>query len=187
MKKVIFMDTETTGLDTDKCSPIQISVIIEEDGKIIDKWSSFVRPFIGASISMEALNIHGFSVAEINKFPDTQTVYMELVQFLNKHIGSKEKAILGGYNVGFDRDMLRTFFKKHNNHKFDNYFDWRHLDVLHIITPLQCLNILPELKNNKLETWCNHYGIDLSAHDSASDIEATRELFYKIGRTIKGD
>ena len=41
------------------------------------------------------------------------------------------------------------------------------------------------LENYRLETSAKHYGIDINAHDSMSDIEATRELILEIIKEIK--
>ena len=54
------------------------------------------------------------------------------------------------------------------------------LDPLYSIRLLQIDEVLPVLENNKLETWCKHFGIELKAHDSLEDIEATKKLIGKL-------
>ena len=59
------------------------------------------------------------------------------------------------------------------------------LDPLYSIRLLQIAEILPVLENNKLETWCKHFGIELKAHDSLEDIEATKKLIGKLISLIR--
>ena len=59
------------------------------------------------------------------------------------------------------------------------------LDPLYSIRLLQIAEVLPVLENNKLETWCKHFGIELKAHDSLEDIEATKKLIGKLISLIR--
>ncbi|MGL6101081.1 MAG: 3'-5' exonuclease [Fusobacteriaceae bacterium] len=177
--KIIYLDTETTGLG-DNAAIVQLSGIVEIDGEAVEVFNLFGRPHEGADISEEALNIQGRKLEEVEACPfSSNELHFNFLEILDKYINRYDKSdkfIVAGYNVEFDVNKLRELFQR-NNHKYlFSYIDHRKLDPLHWVLPLQLLGKIPQLENNKLETWCRHFNIDLKAHDSLEDIKATREL-----------
>ena len=61
------------------------------------------------------------------------------------------------------------------------------LDPLYSVRLLQVAGMLPVLENNKLETWCKYFNIELKAHDSLQDITATKKLIEKLIELIKNN
>ena len=80
---------------------------------------------------------------------------------------------------------MKAFFQRHGNNFLFSYLDSSMLDPLYSIRLLQIAEVLPVLENNKLETWCKHFGIELKAHDSLEDIEATKKLIGKLISLIR--
>ncbi|WP_426710833.1 exonuclease domain-containing protein [Cetobacterium sp. SF1] len=180
--KILWIDTETTGL-TNNSSPIQISGVIEVDGSIKEEFNIFLKPFDGADIQDEALQIHGLSLEEINNFQDNILGYKELLKIFDKYIDKydrNDKFIVAGYNVDFDLKQIRKLAEVHGDKYINSYLSYSKIDPLQMIVPFQAIKKLPILENNKLETWCKYFEIPLKAHDSLEDIKATRTLFYKI-------
>ena len=190
MNKIIFIDTETGGVNAEKSALIQLSGIIEVDGTEKEKFNFYIKPFENSEVNEKALEVQGRTLEELKteKYIEEKEVYKQFVNLLDKYVDKydrTDKFIVAGYNVRFDVDMLKAFFQRHGNNFLFSYLDSSMLDPLYSIRLLQVAGILPVLENNKLETWCKHFGIELKAHDSLEDIEATKKLIGKLIELIK--
>ena len=190
MNKIIFIDTETGGVNPEKTALIQLSGIIRIDKKDVEKFNFFIKPFENSEVNEKALEVQGRTLEELktDKYVEEKEVYKQFVNLLDKYIDKydrTDKFIVAGYNVRFDVDILKAFFQRHGNNFLFSYLDSSMLDPLYSIRLLQIAEVLPVLENNKLETWCKHFGIELKAHDSLEDIEATKKLIGKLISLIR--
>lgn len=190
MNKIIFIDTETGGVNPEKAALIQLSGIIRIDKKDVEKFNFFIKPFENSEVNEKALEVQGRTLEELktDKYVEEKEVYKQFINLLDKYIDKYDKSdkfIVAGYNVRFDVDILKAFFQRHGNNFLFSYLDSSMLDPLYSIRLLQIAEILPVLENNKLETWCKHFGIELKAHDSLEDIEATKKLIGKLISLIR--
>lgn len=180
--KVLYFDTETTGLDKDKNGLIQISGIIEIDGVVTDSFNFKIAPFEKDIIEPDALKVNKTTIEEILTYPKPNIVYSQLLQLFDKYIdkyNKDDKFFPAGYNIKFDLEFLSSFFKKNNNLYFGSYCNWHGIDGLSLVHYMEYLGGL-KLKNYKLGTLCEYFDIQLNAHDANEDITATRELILKI-------
>lgn len=178
--KALYFDVETTGLSPQQNDIIQISGIIEKDGIEVDRFNLRAKPINTEKISAQALRVTGLTAAEVMQYPDANKTYNELTAIFGKHVNKfnkGDKLIPIGYNVGFDMSFLREFFMKQRDSYFGSFVSHQSLDVLSIARfwAYKSGTVLP---NFKLTTLCEHFGIELDAHDAMNDIVATRELFY---------
>ena len=185
MNKIIFIDTETGGVNPEKSALIQLSGIIRIDKKDVEKFNFYIKPFENSEVNEKALEVQGRTLEELktDKYVEEKEVYKQFVNLLDKYIDKydrTDKFVVAGYNVRFDVDILKAFFQRHGNNFLFSYLDSSMLDPLYSIRLLQIAEVLPVLENNKLETWCKHFGIELKAHDSLEDIEATKKLIGKL-------
>lgn len=190
MNKIIFIDTETGGVNPEKAALIQLSGIIRIDKKDVEKFNFYIKPFENSEVTEKALEVQGRTLEELktDKYVEEKEVYKQFINILDKYIDKydrTDKFIVAGYNVRFDVDILKAFFQRHRNNFLFSYLDSSMLDPLYSIRLLQIAEILPVLENNKLETWCKHFGIELKAHDSLEDIEATKKLIGKLISLIR--
>ena len=190
MNKIIFIDTETGGVNPEKSALIQLSGIIRIDKKDIEKFNFYIKPFENSEVNEKALEVQGRTLEELktDKYVEEKEVYKQFINLLDKYIDKydrTDKFVVAGYNVRFDVDILKAFFQRHGNNFLFSYLDSSMLDPLYSIRLLQIAGILPVLENNKLETWCKHFGIELKAHDSLEDIEATKKLIGKLSSLIR--
>lgn len=190
MNKIIFIDTETGGVNPEKAALIQLSGIIRIDKKDVEKFNFFIKPFENSEVNEKALEVQGRTLEELktDKYVEEKEVYKQFIKLLDKYIDKydrTDKFIVAGYNVRFDVDILKAFFQRHVNNFLFSYLDSSMLDPLYSIRLLQIAGILPVLENNKLETWCKHFEIELKAHDSLEDIEATKKLIGKLISLIR--
>ena len=190
MNKIIFIDTETGGVNTEKSALIQLSGIIEVDGTEKEKFNFYIKPFENSEVNEKALEVQGRTLEELGteKYIDESIIYKKFLEILDKYIDKydkDDKFIVAGYNVKFDIDILKALFERNNNKFLFSYFNSSMLDPLYSVRLLQVAGMLPVLENNKLETWCKYFNIELKAHDSLQDITATKKLIEKLIELIK--
>ena len=190
MNKIIFIDTETGGVNAEKSALIQLSGIIEVDGTEKEKFNFYIKPFENSEVNEKALEVQGRTLEELrtDKYIDESIIYKKFLEILDKYIDKydkNDKFIVAGYNVKFDIDILKALFERNNNKFLFSYFNSSMLDPLYSVRLLQIAGILPVLENNKLETWCKYFNIELKAHDSLQDITATKKLIEKLVKLIK--
>lgn len=190
MNKIIFIDTETGGVNAEKSALIQLSGIIEIDGTEKEKFNFYIKPFENSEVNEKALEVQRRTLEELGteKYIDESIIYKKFLEILDKYIDKydkNDKFIVAGYNVKFDIDILKALFERNNNKFLFSYFNSSMLDPLYSVRLLQVAGILPVLENNKLETWCKYFNIELKAHDSLQDITATKKLIEKLIELIK--
>lgn len=188
--KILFIDTETGGVNPQKSALIQLSGIVRIDKKDVEEFNFFIKPFPASEVDKKALEVQGRTMAELEteKYRSEEESYFYFKKILDKYINKydrEDKFIVAGYNVKFDIEMLQAFFKRQNDNYLFSYIGSTTIDPLPCIGMLQLCGLLPTLENNKLETWCNYFGIDFQAHDSLEDIKATQKLIFKIANLIR--
>jgi DNA polymerase III epsilon subunit-like protein len=192
-KRILWIDTETTGLNPQRNSIIQIAALIEnEDGEIISEFKSYVRPLVGREIDQQALDANGLTREEIMEYPHFLEVFRDWIEWLNTHgyKGVKElRYIPAGYCVSFDLDMLFEWYKSITGNTFA-YWDHLCFEAIDPRVILHGLKIagLIDAPDCKLTTMCKLFDIPLKiAHDAMNDIRATRELAHRVWRRINSE
>lgn len=188
--KRFFLDFETTGVNTKECAIHQASGIIEIDGKVVETFDFNVKPFEGAIIDEQALIVGHVSLEQIQNYELTDAgLYQKISAILNKYcfkFDKKDKFFLIGYNVNFDKEFLSELFLR-NGDKFLFGNIWGNsIDVMNSASEY-LENERPEMENFKLMTVVNYFNLPVDTdrlHNSAYDIEITRDLFYKL-REVK--
>ena len=185
MIKRCFIDLETTGLDM-SCAVIQISGIIDINGKEVDKFDFKVAPFSTDRIDDAALIINRISVDDLNKFEDPLSVFDKLYCKLKEYCypyDKKDKYFFIGYNSRFDYDRLRNWYtEKCKKDYFGSWFWFPPVDIMTIAADL-LVHKRSEMENFKLETVLKTFNIETDEsklHDGMYDIEQTRKLYYRI-------
>lgn len=181
--KLLYFDTETTGLDVLRHNIVEIAMIVEIDKEVVYQTSINMQPITWDNISSEALEVTGLTIEKLKTFQTPQAGYQQILTVLDKYIdkyNTADKFHLAGYNVNFDLDMLQSLFKAMGNNYLGSYITWRCLDPYHHV---QEMIIRGEINpvNAKLETIANLYQIPIEAHNALSDALAARELIYKMG------
>ena len=185
--KVLWFDTETTGLNAVVNDVIQLSGVIEVDGENKESFDIRCQPHNYENISQEALDVHGISIEELKGYQSPKKAHAEFLDILGKYVSKfdrDDKFWPGGYNVKFDLDFVAEWFKKCGDRYFGSWQNWRALDPLPMVNLLAYSGKLPPLPNHKLETICGHFKIEIKAHDALSDVEATVKLFHIIRKEL---
>ena len=187
MKKVLWLDVETTGLDCRKHGLREVGFIIEIDGAEVDKGVFRINPFTYTTRDVEiddyALEISKVSIEDLESYDSSSYCFKELMKKLVKYVNVNDKNdcfVIAGYNTAFDIGFIKEWFKEMG--LLDSYkdlFHYKSLDVFSIVFALRHIG-LNSAENDKLETICNYFGIEIDAHNALSDIEATKKLYELI-------
>jgi DNA polymerase-3 subunit epsilon len=189
--KELWIDTETTGL-TEKHGIIQLAGAIFIDGEEKERFNFYIKPFKGTDlISEDALKVTGTTREMLETYEEPKIVYDKLIAIFSKYINKFDKKDLfyiGGFNIEFDINMLNSWFKKNNDNYLFSYIRYK-LCAFNLACVIRKVGILglENLDNMKLETICNHLGIEIDAHDALSDVLASKKLYELLeSKIIKG-
>jgi DNA polymerase III epsilon subunit-like protein len=154
--------------------------MIIQDGACVEQFYYRCAPDPGyiKHISPEALKVNGHTLEEIRTWPDRFMAFRTLIELLDKHCNkydNKDKFVLAGHNVPFDKAMLEAMAKRQQFDYLFSYIDYHTLDTAALAMLCRLVGIsMPE--SNKLENLCNFFKIPLKAHNAWEDIVATRAL-----------
>ncbi len=158
----VVFDIETTGLEADKDSIIEIGACKIQDGKIIELFSTFVNP--ERHIPSEITDLTGI---DDNMVKDAPTINYVLPDFYKFCYGSTMVA----HNIAFDISFIHNAGKKYS-YNFDNPT---------MDTMIMSREKLKGLKNYKLGTVVEKLGVILdNAHRAINDATATAKVFIKL-------
>lgn len=189
---VFWFDLETTGTNPQKNDVVELAYQIEanhgtSDKKVIEEGCFQMAPFNPENVSQGALDATGFTLVQVKAFEDPRMVHTQLCLAMDPHCNRynrNDKMVLAGYNVSFDDAFFREFFKKAGDKFYGSWFLPCRIDVMSEVAKWQAISGVM-LPNFKLGTVCHHFGIDIEAHKAASDINATRELYYRLQKEMR--
>ena len=186
--KFVFIDTETTGLDPQRHGIIQFAgmILFEENGFYVNKESFDFRlkTFSVDEVDDKALEVNGTSREEIATFRHPQDIYVEFSKILCKYCNKfdkEDKMFFVGYNARFAYDFMRRWFEKCGDNYFGSFFFYPPIDVMNLAI-VKLMPIRKSLPNFKLQTVTEHFNIvpEGNLHDAFTDIDITRQLFFKL-------
>lgn len=159
----VVFDIETTGLSKEKEMITEIGAVKVADGKIIDRFSTFVNP--QRPISAEITKLTGITDDMVKDAPTIENVLLEFLKFC-------EDTVLVAHNASFDTGFIRIAAERAGLGELHHTV----VDTLELARAL-----LPELNKHKLDIVCEHLGVTLNGHHRAvNDAEATAEVFIKF-------
>lgn len=159
----VVFDIETTGLSKETESITEIGAVKVVDGKIIDRFSTFVNP--ERPIPAEITKLTGITNEMVADAPVITEILPKFLEFC-------QDAVLVAHNANFDTGFIRLNAERKCGIEVKNTV----LDTLELSRAL-----LPELKKHKLDIVCEQLGVSLEGHHRAvNDAEATAEVFLKF-------
>ena len=158
----VVFDIETTGFSPDVNHIIEIGAVKVENGKIVDRFSSFVNPLVPIPYRIEELtHINDKMVM------DAPTIEVVLPQFIEFCKG----AVMVAHNADFDVSFIMKKAEKLGIEFAPTYVD----------TVAMARYLLPSLNRFKLDTVAKAVGVNLNNHHRAVDDAAcTAEIFVKF-------
>lgn len=186
--KILWIDTETTGLDPTLHDPWQIAGFLEVGGVEVAEWSSKMSPVNSDHVDEQALKITGIARDDLLALPcpvRTKTSFEIWLTPWCQKFNRDDKIVLAGYNARFDYDMLRAWWEKTGDKYFGSYFFWPVLDVSSLCALWLSRGHRTPSGKATLGAFCEAFGIALKAHDAMHDIRATRTLYNKLMEALR--
>lgn len=182
--KIMWLDTETTGLNREKCDIIQIAGIVVIDGEEKERFNLWCQPINWENIEPASFEKTGMTLEKLKELPLPQQTYLKFKEILDKYIdryNKEDKFFLAGHNTQFDLDFLKLFFEKMGDKYFGSYFYYKIIDLMALSTILHTANLI-NLSSWKLEDIAKYLCIeyDNNLHNAETDIDLTRKCFCKL-------
>lgn len=155
---LVALDLETTGLDIEQDSIIEIGAVRLRDGKIDEEFGVLVNP--GFVIPAETTHITGIHQDDLRHAPLLTDVLPQVSDFVGN-------APVIAHNVAFDMGFMRRFGILKQNLP---------LDTVELASIL-----LPRVPRYGLSSLAEHFDIDLeNAHRALDDARATAFLYWHL-------
>ncbi len=161
------LDLETTGFSPETEKITEIGVMKVEDGKVIDRFSTFVNP--QKSIPMRVVEVTKITDDMVRDAETIDKVFPKLLQFI-------EGSVLVAHNAEFDIGFL-----KHNAKVLGHDFDFTYIDTLGLAQ-----DVFPDYKSYKLGRIAKNLGIKVEvAHRALDDVDTTVKVFNIMLEILK--
>ncbi len=172
MKKhnLVFIDTETTGLDVIIHEIIEIGgVITTPDLEVIEAFEIKIKPERIENANPTALKINHYN----EKDWEGAITLREAIKILAEKV---KDCIMVGQNVAFDSGFIEHAFSRMS---IDNTMHYHKLDTISIAWAK--MHKQPDLEHFSLREMCLRFGIEnAKPHSALSDARATYELYKKL-------
>lgn len=159
------IDIETSGLSTRRHRILQLAVVIVEDGRIVDEWSSLVR-LRWRFQRVGPRRVHGIDRAALRGAPRQREVLCELGRRI-------DGAVVTAHNIGFDWPFIvraagRARVALPTGPRLCTLRLSRELDP-------------DRLWSHRLVDVCERYGVaNDRPHDALHDARATAEILVQL-------
>lgn len=163
----VVFDLETTGFGPVKDRIIEIGAVKIADGKITDRFSTFINPDIPIPFKIEQLT--GINDSMVMDAPMIEEILPQFLDFC-------EGSVLVGHNAQFDVGFVNQKAKM-----LGLKTDFTVVDTVGMARAL-----MPDLSKYKLNIVAKALGISLENHHRAvDDAKATADIFLKLSKQLK--
>ena len=187
--KLIYLDTETTGVDCTRHAIIQIAgIVVAADGSEAE-FNLEMQPFEGAAVERQALWKNKYSLEELSKFQTSATAFEKFDAIISAAVDrydKQDKLYVVGYNSVFDVGFIREWYKRNGSEFYGSFFHNPPLDVMQLaawamvgkrftLQDFRLVTVYEAVIGKPLE----------EAHDALVDIKATRELANELFKKMR--
>ena len=182
--KILWLDVETTGLDSKKNGIIQIAAIYTRDldGPVISTFEGTCSAK-GFDIEKEALEVNGIDKKDLKKRRPPIDLLDDFVKWMQNFIDPydrNDKFFVAGYNARFDVGFVNNWAKNLGFNYVMSYFGKHPFDMMLAIRWMELEHRIGPFDSLKLTEVAKAFNVKLDGHDAMEDIKATRELFFKL-------
>ncbi|MCK5683285.1 hypothetical protein KAJ27_04160, partial [bacterium] len=162
------VDIEATGSKPEKNSIIEIAAVKFQNGKIIDNYSSFVRPL--ERIPFYVKKLTGITQSMTDGAPELDEILPQFVDFV-------QNTVIVGHDVDFDYSFISYKLKE---------IGLRGLDAPAICTLMLSWQLYPELKKRNLTFLSEYFNIPIeNKHRALDDSLITADLLIRYIKLLK--
>ena len=169
--KIIFFDTETTGLNFRHCKIIELAMLTVENGQIVDEYDEFID--VGKSLDSKIIKLTGITDEMISNYG----VYEDIVaEDLKERL--TPGTLMVAHNCQFDLMFVYNLLKRHYPDEAD--------DIVANVDWLDTVSVLKDRKEfpHKLIDAVEYYEIEkVNFHRAIDDTKA----LYEVARKMKNE
>ena len=155
----VSLDLETTGLDSERDTIIEIGAVRFRGDEVLDTFETFVNP--GRPIPDHIQRLTGIQPRQVERAPSFTTISGEFAEFLGHHP-------VVGHNVQFDLRFLASHGLPVSSPAYDT------MDLATVF--------LPRSRRYSLKHLSDHFGVDIRNHRALDDAVGGKELFVRLLR-----
>ena len=183
---ILFIDTETTGLDASKHSIIEIACAHYKDGKL---QSTFQRKFITNTpiLDMGALRVNRQTTASLLEIGKKCTEHQGAFDLMDYLLTLDNKDLhVCGHNVHFDVGFVKALLSKYGIEGWDQAVSYRQLDTCDRARMLIESGIITQEMGGRgagLKTIAQGLGVtvdETKLHGAMYDVELCAAVYYKM-------
>lgn len=179
-RRLLFIDTETGGVDPTKHSLLSIGVVVWdlEDGILHS--DEFLIQSEEYAVTKTAQKINHFDRVNHDKAAVTKLAAVKAFRKIkDSYFEDYGKILLAGHNTHFDVQFIQKMFRDCNR-SYEKMFSHRIVDTYSIIRYLEDSNIIPQTINSSSSAF-RFFGISVDGrHSAIGDARATAELYSKL-------
>ena len=168
-QKFVCIDCETTGLDANQDSVIEVAAVVFDAGQSYESMESLINP--NCLIPETSIAIHHITQEMVSNQPTIDMILPRILELIGNHI-------IIGHGVKFDVDVLTIAAEKHGiSCKIRNnlYMDTLRMARLYGESPV-----------NSLEQLRKHFNIPLEgAHRAMNDVVVNVGVFNQLAKRYK--
>jgi len=179
MARLLFIDTETGGLDPEKHSLLSVGFVVWDSARGKCYSAEYHLKNEKRQITKTAQRINKLSDSDFTDAIAPHTL-IEKFEIIKELYFSDYAAIpLAGHNTQFDVQFIKKMFKD-NRRSFDKIFLHRIVDTYSILKFLQDGGIITEAINSSAQAF-KFFGITVEGrHTALGDAEATMKLYEEM-------
>lgn len=126
MRKLAWIDLETTGLDDSQCQILEIACIVTDEAcNVLGEYETIVNPGPQISYEQTALGMHKRSglADKVASGRSTKDVEYEVLNFVREYEPRKGRMYIAGNSVHFDARFLKRYMPNLMDHFCHRYLD----------------------------------------------------------------
>lgn len=179
-ERLLFIDTETGGIDPTKHTLLSIGLVVWDSTKgILDSKEILIKSdeYI---ITKEAQRINRFErdPHELTALPPKKAIE-RIIDFNSNWFDLNMLVPLAGHNTQFDVSFIKTFLKE-NNRSYNEIFSHRIIDTYTLLRSLYYAGKITDDISSSAQAF-KYFNIKVeNRHSAQGDAIATAELFEKL-------
>lgn len=179
-ERLLFIDTETGGIDPNKHSLLSIGLAVwESNRKIIDSLEVLIK-HDDYTVTSTAQRINKFEKQTHEKSAVLpEEALSTILNFCSTYFDKNLLIPLAGHNTQFDVGFLKVFLKE-NKRSYNELFSHRIIDTYTLLRSLYYTGKISEDISSSAQAF-KFFGIQVDGrHTAKGDVIATVELYNKL-------
>lgn len=195
MNKILFIETQATGIDSSRCAIYKMAGIICEETitglKETKRFDYYVSPFEKARVEDKALWLGGVTRAELSLYESEGEVFKRFLTLLDNTVNvrdPKDKIYICSFSASsYDVPFLKNFFLRNGSQRFRDYFYVQTLDLM-CLAAFALINEREGMPDFHLETTAKFLGVapeHTRSYDTIVNAETSLEIFKALKIRLK--